>query len=437
MKDKKVKIFLICLQAIFIVILFQGCAVGSGVIEPEPMPENSGSQQITIIAAGDVEWAGRDLSSAGSVLYDRGSKTLLEGGWQPVPRLITAEFSRYYMAKDKAVLQRMMRSFEEEHGASVTTAVASFKDLKLHDVEVSGPRERAIYPFRKIADEFNKADITFVNLETPLSDEAYRVGAFRTSTIFSEGLKFAGIDVVSVANNHMLDSERQGLFDTLNTLDQAGIKAVGAGKNLEDARKPAIFDKNGIKVAFLAYTQYANSGTGSFATSTLAGVMPLDPLLIKEDIKRVSDQVDHVILSFHWDIYHFDISKQQTLHPDAVKFAHEMIDAGADVILGHHPHVPRAVEYYKGKPILYSMAHLIFSFSLPHWMDNYVARLTLTKNEIKQVEILPVAGRLAELGQPYFLEGQRARDMLTNLKDLSAAMGGSFTIKDDIGILTK
>ena len=146
--------------------------------------------------------------------------------------------------------------------------------------------------------------------------------------------------MVSLANNHMMDAERAGLFDTMEVLDQANIKHMGAGRNIEQARMPVIFERKGVKIAVLAYTQYLNGGVTGFAAENRAGVAPLDPELIKADIKAAKDQVDHVLLSFHWDIFEPDFTRQQELHPYAVVFAHEMIDAGADGILGHHPHVP-------------------------------------------------------------------------------------------------
>jgi poly-gamma-glutamate capsule biosynthesis protein CapA/YwtB (metallophosphatase superfamily) len=248
--------------------------------------------------------------------------------------------------------------------------------------------------------------------------------------------------VASTANNHALDSERQGLVDTKAALRRAGIAPVGTGQNLDDARKPVIIQRNGLRFAFLAYSQYVNNRTGNvwdgldgFATSTRPGVTPLDPAIIKEDIRRVRDKVDYVILSFHWDIYAMDTSNDQYLHPRAVAFAHEMIDAGADCILGHHPHVPRAVELYHGKPIYYCMGHLIFSFSLSNWRDNYLPRVTFTKSGITRAEVLPVSGIGRELAQPFVLEAARAQSALRNLQQISAPLGTTLDIAGDTGVL--
>jgi len=119
-----------------------------------------------------------------------------------------------------------------------------------------------------------------------------------------------------------------------------------------------------------------------------------------------------------------------------VTFARDIIDAGADVILGHGPHLPRAIEVYNGKPIFYSMGHLFFSINLPHWMDNYVPRVEFSKNAIESLEIIPVAGTGRGLGQPYPLTGKRAKAALDNLQGLSEELGTKIAIRGDRGFLS-
>ena len=405
---------------------------------------NAGEEKITLIAAGDVEWSGKWFNKGeGSIFLDPGDKVRAKGGWDPIPRLIAPESLAKLKERDPKVIERYeslneeaRRKAEAQSGVSADRVKAYYDSKKPHDLSFESDAEWAKYPFRKIGDIFRKADIAFVNLESPVSDNAPKVGAFLTPTIFTKGLNFAGIDLVSLANNHMLDGQIWGLYDTLDTLDKADVAHIGAGKDLAQARQPHIIEKKGIRIAFLAYAQKENSGASSFATPNRAGIAPLDPLLIEEDIKRIKGSVDHIILSFHWDLFQFDASKSFDLHTDAVDFAHQMIDAGADAILGHGPHIPRAVEYYKGKPILYSMAHLIFSIGLDSWVDNYVARLNITKDAIPSVEILPVAGIFEDLAQPYLLEGERAHKLLTRLQGLSKGMGGALKIDGNKGVLT-
>jgi poly-gamma-glutamate synthesis protein (capsule biosynthesis protein) len=371
------------------------------------------AQEVTLIAAGDVEWS--RVTKPPQVAFDS-EERWREDGWMRVPYILTAESQPY---------------LEEKLGKKFETP-ESHHILAIHyGLEFDTPGEMARYPFRNIAPILREADVAFANLETPLSDRGRYVGAFRGSPAFADGLRWAGIDVVSTANNHALDAEGEGLLDTRAALFQAGVGAVGTGRNLEEARRPFIIERQGIKIAFLGYAHYVNLGAAAFALPDRAGVVPLDPFIIKEDIARVRDEVDYVAVSFHWAI-----ENSQDTHPAARALAHDVIDAGADLILGHHPHVPRGVEVYKGKVIVYSFGNLIFGHNHTYWMDNYVARMTLTPSEIARVEILPVAGRGNHLSQPYVLQGEQAQTLLQDIQARTAQLDTQMDIEGDIGIIT-
>jgi poly-gamma-glutamate capsule biosynthesis protein CapA/YwtB (metallophosphatase superfamily) len=394
------------------------------------------SKTLSIIVGSDVEWALSLPDRTYRTVYDDGGKSLLDGGWQPVPHQLSPEKLARLKAANDPIYQRYVARTERVEGAPFDQ-IQNF--LSAQTLNVTTPfaseAERNFFPLKKIAPVLRDADITYVNLETVLSDTAYCVGYFKTPTSFATALKDAGVDVVSLANNHMLDCERPGLFDTIKTLDATGIKNVGAGVDLAAARKPVIFDKNGIKVAFLSYTQMENSGVNSFANPRRAGVMPMDPDLILEDIAAIRGSVDYIILLFHWDIFRFDVAHQQDVHPEAVKFARAMVDAGADGIIGNDPHVVRAAEMYKGKPIFYSLGQTIFSYSIPAWGDNILGRITLSKQRVEKVEVLPLAGRGTDLGQPYLLTGARAKAVIDNLQDISAHLGTKIKHRGDVGVL--
>jgi len=426
----------------------------SAIVHSAPLLAGQKPGTAVLVAAGDVEWSGRGggrpAAKSGGVVYDDEGKELVQGGWQPIPRFLTpADITRLRAQNDPLIarLDSIRRDQASANARAYGTTPEHLGDpsrgRQVFSIDFDSAGEWARDPFQKIGALFRSADIGFVNLETPLSDRPYLIaGLFRTPTAFAEGMKGAGITVASIANNHSLDAERQGLIDTRDALLRAGIAGVGGGENLEEARKPVILERNGVRFAFLAYTQYVNNTTGSawdgatgFAGPENAGVAPMDPAIIKEDIGRVRARADHVILSFHWDIYSFDPAKNHYLHPRAVAFAHEMIDAGADVILGHHPHFVRAVEVYRGKPILYSMSHLIFSLSYPRWKDNYVARLTFSKGRVEMLELLPVAGIGRDVTQPYLLQGERAHALLRLLQELSSELGTSIDVVGDKGVV--
>jgi len=368
------------------------------------------AQQITLVAGGDIEWS--RIVKAPDVYMDPPQRG--EDDWMSVPYLNNGQSRDYLMAE----------------GYTLETPRSHHIRAIQYGLQFDSSEKMARYPLQRVAPVIRSADIAFANLETPLSDRARHNGAFRTPTVFADGLRWAGFDVVSTANNHALDAEGEGLADTKEALWRAGVGAVGTGMNLEDARRPFIVERNGIRVGFLGYAQFVNGGSSNFAQPDRPGVAPLDPFLIEEDIRHLRDQVDYVVLSFHWAI-----ENSQETHPMAREFAHRMVDAGADIILGHHPHVPRGVETYKGKVIFYSFGNLIFGHAHDYWMDNYLARLTLGPDAVQQVEILPVAGRGTALSQPYLLEGDEARALLEDVQARTRELDTTLEIRGDVGII--
>ncbi len=368
---------------------------------------NTPAQEVTLVVGGDIEWSritkGPEAGSAPA-----------QDGWLRVP---------YVVIPDRR------SAIEEALGRPLETSTSHHLRAFHYGLEFDSLEQMARYPFLEIAPVFRDADIAFANLETPLSDRARYIGAFRTPTAFADGLRWAGFDVVSTANNHALDAEGQGLVDTKEALWRAGVGSVGTGENLEDARRPFIVERKGIRVAFLAYAIAVNIDN-SWALPDRPGVVPLDPFIIKEDIRRVRDDVDFVAVSFHWAI-----ENSQDTHPQARAFAQDIVDAGADLILGHHPHMPRGVEVYKGRVIFYSFGNLIFGHNHDYWMNNYVARMTLTPAGIAKVEVLPVAGVGQNLSQPYVLTGDEAREVLEDIQTRSAELGTPMEIRGDAGVI--
>jgi poly-gamma-glutamate synthesis protein (capsule biosynthesis protein) len=299
-----------------------------------------------------------------------------------------------------------------------------------YNLNFASKQEEARYPFQKIKPVLEEADIAFINLETPLSDTAKRKGAFLAPTAFAAGLKWAGVDVVATANNHALDAGVAGLKDTLTSLSQVGLPAVGSGKDLASARQPYISEKNGIRLGFLAYTMSENSGDASYAKSNRAGVMPTDLTLIREDIQKLRSKVDYVIISCHWGLN--DSEKP----PFWVRnLARQSIDSGADIIFGHHPHFPQGIEIYNNKPIIYCSGNFIFGHNHPFWTDNFLAKFIFTSNQIKSIEILPIAGENQELAQPFLLKGERSQKILKEIQERSLALKTKMDIVGDIGII--
>lgn len=213
-------------------------------------------------------------------------------------------------------------------------------------------------PFMGIKPLFEQVDIGFANLESPASflGKPYPGKdpgiTFRANPGTLLGLKYAGIDVVSLANNHANDHGKEALLETIQALEVLEIAVCGAGENYQRAHQPAILRRGPYRIAFLAYAEPFWSVTKAGEN---AGVATIQKEEILADIKAAKQEADLILISLHWGIehQHFPLEKDRAL-------AHDLIDAGAHGILGHHPHVLQGVEIYKGYPILYSLGNCIF-----------------------------------------------------------------------------
>jgi poly-gamma-glutamate synthesis protein (capsule biosynthesis protein) len=245
------------------------------------------------------------------------------------------------------------------------------------------------FPFQFTEQYLRAADMSFCNLECPVTERGELVTknyTFRASPQCLTGLKSAGIGAVSVANNHVLDYGPLGLEDTLNSLAQSQITYVGICTN-DEPQTPAIFDLRGIRVGYLAYADPVP--TYSYAKEFLA--YPTRPAkgekaTIQADIARLRPQVDVVIVSIHWGV------EYQT---SADAWQHELgqfiIDAGADIVAGHHPHVQQDPELYKKGLIIYSMGNFVFDqHTRPATRLSRLYRVYVNKQGLVRAEYLPL-----------------------------------------------
>ena len=389
------------------------------------------AETVTLIAGGDVEWS-RHIWPR-----EAGIKEECAGGW--ITHLPAWLPERATFVK---ILQRLFGSdlclsiplvytdpadYQHRFG-SVYTSGHWQSSIAL---DLSGVPPGAIndHPFARTADLLRGADIAFVNLEAPMSDRANQVGSFLMSTAFAGALARAGIDVVSTANNHALDAESTGLQDTLTALSEYEIGAVGSGWNLTAARQAMIVERKGHRFAFLAYAQSSNIENG-FALPDRAGIAPLDPDLMVADIRAIANSDNIVIVSLHWE-------RQNTpeIHPDEQKIARRLVDAGADLVLGHGPHLPRGVEIYHGGMIVHSLGNFVFGHWHDDWTDNYLARVTFDDGRITALELLPISGRGDDVGQPYPLDGSRALALLERLRKQSAELDTNLQIVGSVGLV--
>lgn len=213
------------------------------------------------------------------------------------------------------------------------------------------------YPFAAMRDTLRSADIAFGNLECVLAHGGGPIPKkynFRGRPIGALALAEAGFDIVSVANNHTLDFGREGLAETLTHLRRAKVIPVGAGNTLAEAHRMQVLRRNGIRIGFLAYL-------GMFppllppATDEPSVAMAYLPRL-RADIRSARRQVDFLVVSMHAGVEHAPSpsSRQQAI-------ARAAIEAGADAVVGHHPHVVQQLAFYRGKPIFYSLGNFVFN----------------------------------------------------------------------------
>lgn len=262
------------------------------------------------------------------------------------------------------------------------------------------------YPFASMAAITRDASMTVADLECPLSDRYPPV--YKNTMDFisprraAEGLAYAGIDLVALANNHSTNYGREVFADTLETLRDHQIAYVGGGRNLEEARSLKVITINGVKFGFLNY----NSISGSFnATGKKAGVNfvhlkpsdqedhPEDIARMLTDIQKAREQCDVLTVILHWG------EEYKPPIPTQISLAHQLVDDGADIIIGTHPHIAQPVEIYKGKVIAYSLGNFVFDqMQSDETRDGYILRVSFAHAELAGVQVIPY--RIYDFAQP-------------------------------------
>lgn len=216
--------------------------------------------------------------------------------------------------------------------------------------------------FEGVATELARADVALANLETPVMPAA---GIAPRPFVFSAppevlgALRAAGVDVVSLANNHVYDQGRPGLEASLAEVARSGLAALGAGASRQTAERPVVVEANGVRLAFLAYTQFFNDPLNLPDQPEAAWANPIDPDRMVEAVEAARRQADFVIVSCHWGVEYATAPRASE-----IDLAHRLIDAGADAVLGHHPHVLQPIEIWRAPDgrsglIAYSLGNFI------------------------------------------------------------------------------
>ena len=244
------------------------------------------------------------------------------------------------------------------------------------------------FPFRRIADTTRPADIAVGNLEGPISARGERAGSehsFRADPRAIQGLTFAGFDVVSIANNHIWDYGAEAFLDTLEILRKNGIQPVGGGEDYSKAHAPVIKEIRGIRFAFLSYTNLISRSLA--VESQTPAISFAEKEEIVRDIKEARKKSDVVVALFHW-------GDEYETRPNALQedLAHAAIDAGAKLVIGHHPHTIQDTEEYNGGFIAYSLGNLVFDQNFSEETKRgLVLRVAVRGGTIESVEKLFVS----------------------------------------------
>lgn len=272
-------------------------------------------------------------------------------------------------------------------------------------------------------EEFARADLVFLNLEQPITSSKkatpYKSRALvkakrdyilrATNPGIPKMLKDAGVGLVGLANNHMMDYMEAGLRDTQRYFSEAGLPVVGAGLKA-DAERAFVFEKDGRRVALLAFSDVVPGGAKSTETSPGIASSKNDQDLT-DAIQAARREADLVVLMIHWGG-----QGSHQINPRQRQLARVAVEAGCDVVMGMHPHVLQGIEYMGEKPVFYSLGNFAMASSLAAQKETVLVRLVFGSSKLEGVELIPV--QASSDGVPQVAEGKRGAEILDRLDKL-------------------
>jgi len=316
-------------------------------------------------------------------------------------------------------------------------------------------------PFALVQEAFDGADLRFGNCEGCFADPAveipYKPGWFHQDRSTVQALSVAGFDAVGCANNVHYGAE--AILESLGHLDRLGILHAGAGADREAARCPAVLERKGTRFGFLSYTSVFwpighVAGPGQPGVATIKGhtayrphpripEMPGAPAItlswpdeaelkaMQEDIKALRGRVDILTVSCHWGV-----SGNQDLAAYQVAVGHAAIDAGADLVIGHHPHVPQGVEVYSGRAIFYSLGNFIFGWErMGGRRDGLLVHAAVRERRLTKVSLAPVWRD--EKGRPQLVspKGSEGQGVVRTIEELSRPLKTRLSIEGEEAVV--
>ncbi|MFQ6058609.1 MAG: CapA family protein [Anaerolineae bacterium] len=291
-------------------------------------------------------------------------------------------------------------------------------------MRVQGP----LYPWGNVRPLLQDADLTLVNLECVIAESGEpfqppRVFYFRADPKAIEALTGAGVDYVTLSNNHAMDFQAPALLETIALLDKYGIAHAGAGANLAEASRSAMLEAKGIKVGVVAFADhFLEYG----ATESRPGTNIIPITLDERAFQRVRESIqstraagaDLVVFSIHWGP-----NMRHVPSPGFVEFAHAVMDAGADIFHGHSAHVFQGIEIYRGKPIFYDTGDLVDDYYVDpvHKNDQQLLFLvTATAAGVEWIELVPLVISYMQVNRA---RGPLFDEIYERMRRLSVPMG--------------
>lgn len=308
---------------------------------------------------------------------------------------------------------------------------------------------------------FQTSDLVIANLEMPLSRRGYRVPKYaniRSDPEIAEDIRSMGIDAVSMANNHMMDFGPDALWDTVSACDRVGLAHGGAGADRDAAFTPAWLEARGLRIGMLSASctvpieSAAGAGKPGTAGLRVGFSFEIDPNLMMEQpgsmprvcswpvpedaeqlcaaVRAMKSRADVAIVVMHWGVPSYWLSPSQgPLAQYQQPLAHALIDAGADLIAGNHPHAINPIEVYEGRPIFYSLGNFIYT-DLLDFMEPESLLVRFSACD-RAVEIVPYL--VDQRGMPRRAHGRRAKQVLMKLDAMSAPLQTRIRIEGDCG----
>lgn len=290
----------------------------------------------------------------------------------------------------------------------------------------------AEYIFEETSKFINTHALALCNLECVISTKGIPIPkqyTFRADTSVMKGLRISGFNIYSLANNHTIDFGRDALIEMKELLEKNNFYTVGVGKNQIEALKPLIVNTKGISIAIFANLNFPLESY--VYLENLSGPSQANIEELTEKIKETREKVDFIIVSFHWgaEFNPYPTDRQ-------IEDAHETIDAGADLIIGHHPHIIQSIEKYNNKFIIYSLGNFVFDQQKTERRETFIFSCEFSKTGLKNCFLTPVIIENYDYKtkrgyRPVFPSDEGFKKILKKVRVLSKDLGVNFYIKNN------